>query len=74
MVHECFEVLINELQNLTRKMVLHFLSIMLKNIFSTNMFNVQLGYCKFLLEYLDRFNEKSIKVANSNHEMFVGAF
>lgn len=61
-------------QDLTKKMVQHFLASKHKKVSSISLFNIRQRHVEFLREYMARFNEETIKVSHPNQKMFVGAF
>lgn len=61
-------------QDLTKKMVQHFLESKHRKVSIIGLFNIQQGYSEYLREYLARFNEETIKVSHPNQDMFVGWF
>lgn len=68
-------IMVGELyEDLTKKMIQHFLTSKHRKVSTTSLFNVRQGHAESLWEYMARFNKEKIKVSHMNKEMFVGAF
>jgi len=60
--------------DMIRKLSQQFSASRHRKVSSNNLFNVRPGHSESLRNYLARFNDSTIKVANPNQELFVGAF
>jgi predicted secreted protein len=59
---------------MTRKLIQQFSASRHRKVPATSLFNVRQGHSESLRDYLARFNDTTIKVINTNQEVFVGAF
>lgn len=74
MMYELTQIAVVSYQDLTKNMVQYFSVSKHRKVSITSLFSVRQGYSESLREYLERFNEETIKIFHLNQEMFVGAF